>query len=64
MIKTAVIGASGGAVAGGVGALPGAIGGAAAAIPYAFAAAGSALEMGATFSELLQEEDEGETLDA
>ena len=58
------IGASGGAVAGGVGALPGAIGGAAAAIPYAFAAAGSALEMGATFSELLQEEAEGETLDA
>ena len=58
------IGASGGAVAGGVGALPGAIGGAAAAIPYAFAAAGSALEMGATFSELLQEEAEGEALDA
>ncbi len=42
----------------------GAIGGAASAIPYAFAAAGSALEMGATFSELLQEEAEGETLDA
>jgi len=58
------IGASGGAVAGGVGAVPGAIGGAAAAIPYAFAAAGSALEMGATFSELLQEEAEGEALDA
>jgi len=59
----AATGAVGGALAGGVGALPGAVGGAASAIPYAFAAAGSALEMGATFSELLQEEAEGETLD-
>ena len=50
-------GAATGAVAGaGVGAAPGAIAGAAAAIPYAFAAAGTAVEMGATFAELLQEE--------
>ncbi len=54
------IGAGSGAVAGGVGAIPGAIAGAAATLPYAFAAAGSVLEMGATFSELLQEEIEGE----
>ncbi|MDA9302889.1 hypothetical protein N9Q25_00685, partial [bacterium] len=53
-------GAGTGAVAGGVGAVPGAIAGAAASVPYAFAAAGSVLEMGATFSELLQEEIEGE----
>lgn len=45
-----------GAAAGGVGAVPGAIAGAAASIPYAFGAASTALEMGATFSELLQEE--------
>ena len=48
-----VIGTVGGAAAG-------AITGAAATLPYAFAAAGSVLEMGATFSELLQEEVEGE----
>tara|TARA_R110001606_G_scaffold252692_3_gene400473 strand:- start:9303 stop:17198 length:7896 start_codon:yes stop_codon:yes gene_type:complete len=54
-------GATVGAVAGGgVLSAPGAVAGAAAALPYAFAAAGSALEMGATFSELLQEEIEGE----
>ena len=46
----------GGAAGMGVGALPGAVAGAAASVPYAFAAAGSALEMGATFAELLQEE--------
>jgi len=56
----AAYGAATGAAAGGVGAAPGALAGAAAAIPYAFAAAGSALEMGATFSELLQEEIDGE----
>tara|TARA_R110000764_G_scaffold77156_1_gene154595 strand:- start:64 stop:8589 length:8526 start_codon:yes stop_codon:yes gene_type:complete len=56
----ALYGAGTGALAGGVGAVPGAIAGAAATIPYAFAAAGSVLEMGATFSELLQEEIEGE----
>lgn len=39
-----------------VGAGAGAISGAIAAIPYAFAAAGTAVEMGATFAELLQEE--------
>ena len=54
------VGAGSGAVAGGVGAIPGAIAGAAATLPYAAAAAGSVLEMGATFSELLQEEIEGE----
>ena len=61
----ATTGAAGGTVAlpvigtiGGAGA--GAITGAAATLPYAFAAAGSVLEMGATFSELLQEEIEGE----
>jgi hypothetical protein len=54
-------GAGAGAVAGaGVLSAPGALAGAAAALPYAFAAAGSALEMGATFSELLQEEIDGE----
>ena len=54
-------GAGLGAVAGaGVLSAPGALAGAAAALPYAFAAAGSALEMGATFSELLQEEIEGD----
>jgi len=52
----AAYGAGAGVFAGGVGAAPGAVAGAAAALPYAFAAAGSALEMGATFSELLQEE--------
>ena len=46
----------GGAAGMGIGALPGAVAGAAASVPYAFAAAGSALEMGATFAELLQEE--------
>ena len=56
----AAVGAGSGALAGGVGAVPGAIAGAAATLPYAFAAAGSVLEMGATFSELLQEEIEGE----
>ncbi len=56
----ATVGAGSGAIAGGVGAVPGAIAGAAATLPYAFAAAGSVLEMGATFSELLQEEIEGE----
>tara|TARA_R110000787_G_scaffold64775_2_gene146118 strand:+ start:1403 stop:10003 length:8601 start_codon:yes stop_codon:yes gene_type:complete len=51
------VGAGTGAIAGaGILSGPGAIAGAAAALPYAFAAAGSALEMGATFSELLQEE--------
>jgi len=54
-------GVAAGAVAGGgVLSVPIAAAGAAAALPYAFAAAGSALEMGATFSELLQEEIEGE----
>ena len=43
-----------------VGAAAGAITGAAASIPYAWGAASAALEMGATFSELLQEEIEGE----
>jgi hypothetical protein len=47
-----------------VGAAAGAATGAAAALPYAFAAAGSALEMGATFSELLQEEADGQELTA
>jgi hypothetical protein len=56
----ALYGAGTGALAGGVGAVPGAIAGAASTLPYAFAAAGSVLEMGATFSELLQEEIEGE----
>ena len=50
------VGAGGGAAAGGVGALPGAVGGTLAAVPYAFSAAGAAVEMGATFAELLQEE--------
>ena len=45
-----------GSAAGGVGAAPGAIAGAASAIPYAFGAATAALESGATFAELLQEE--------
>mgnify|MGYP003630928948 FL=1 len=49
-------GAATGVAAGGVGAAPGAVAGAVAAIPYAFAAAGTALEMGATFAELLKEE--------
>ena len=52
-----VIGTVGGAAAG-------AITGAAAAVPYAFAAAGTTLEMGATFSELLTEEADGEKLNA
>jgi len=61
----ATTGAAGGTVALPVigtigGAAAGAITGAAATLPYAFAAAGSVLEMGATFSELLQEEIEGE----
>ena len=56
----AAVGAGSGALAGGVGAVPGAIAGAAATLPYAAAAAGSVLEMGATFSELLQEEIDGE----
>ena len=56
----ATLGATTGMVGGPVGGGVGAVAGAAAAIPYAFAAAGSALEMGATFSELLQEEIEGE----
>jgi len=61
----ATTGAAGGTVAlpfiGTIGgAAAGAITGAAATLPYAFAAAGSVLEMGATFSELLQEEIEGE----
>jgi len=43
-----------------VGAAAGAITGAAASLPYAFAAASTALEMGATFSELLQGEIDGE----
>jgi len=49
-------GAAVGSAAGGVGAAPGAVAGAAAAIPYAFGAASAALEAGATFAELLQEE--------
>lgn len=49
-------GAGVGAVAGGVGALPGAVAGTLAAVPFAFGAAGAAMEMGATFAELLQEE--------
>jgi transcriptional regulator with XRE-family HTH domain len=49
-------GAGVGSTAGGVGALPGAVGGTLAAVPYAFSAAGAAVEMGATFAELLQEE--------
>jgi hypothetical protein len=49
-------GAAVGSTAGGVGAAPGAVAGAAAAIPYAFGAASAALEAGATFAELLQEE--------
>lgn len=43
-------------------AVGGGLPGAAAAIPFAFGAASSALEMGATFSELLQEELEGKDL--
>ena len=49
-------GAGAGAVAGGVGAVPGAVAGTLAAVPFAFGAAGAAIEMGATFAELLQEE--------
>ncbi|MCP3700270.1 MAG: hypothetical protein GY920_17370 [Aliivibrio sp.] len=58
----AAIGAGTGAAAGGVGAIPGAVGGALSSLPYAFAAAGSALEIGSTFSELLQEEADGREL--
>ena len=47
-----------------VGGAAGAISGALSALPYAFAAAGSALEIGSTFSELLQEEAQGEELTA
>ena len=56
----AAYGGAVGALAGGVGAGPGALAAGAASLPYAFAAAGATLEMGATFSELLQEEIEGE----
>ena len=49
-------GAGVGSTAGGVGALPGAVGGTLSAVPFAFSAAGAAVEMGATFAELLQEE--------
>lgn len=58
----ATLGATTGSVGGPVGGGAGALAGAAAALPYAFAAAGSALEMGATFSELLQEEVDGQEL--
>ncbi len=47
-----------------VGGAAGAVSGALASLPYAFAAAGSALEIGSTFSELLQEEAKGEELTA
>ena len=49
-------GAGTGAAAAGVGSVPGALAGAARSLPYAFALAGTISEMGATFSELLQEE--------